>query len=1004
MKLQYSAVIFFVSAFAAMTCVSEAEDALPETVGWHRALHDTDGKLLPWTTWSDALGREMEWYLNSPLDSHGYPAFVFITFMDECYQHYRTDNIPCTQVGMGIISYLKYWEYKGKSDPRVLDWAKKMGDYLINETLTPDEGVYPRFTRSTGRCTDFPLQTSAQGDAKYGPNVIEPDKGGIAAYALVKLSDATAEQRYLEQAVRNADGLIKNMRPGDAAHAPWPFRVDSITGQYWGERNGNMVFILRLFDELLAKGYAQYQGPRDALWTWIRTYQFTAPEGRDASLWVQFFEDMTEEDNRNSWAPLEMARYLIEKKEALDPEWKQRAEQCINFALTHFAQERPGGATLMTEQDTDMRAWGGACAKLGGVAAMFYAAGGGEKYRELAYRNLNWVTYFIRDDGLPCDQTGEPKVREGGWQEDCHTDVIHNFMDAIAAVPEWAGEHGQVRVRETVKTIAYSASPSAYFNDHAADVARIYDGFFFVAGSWDEGAAAQLGIGPDAPPSVPWRDLVRENLIHLREAGVTENLLGIYFGDSGAWPSPETLLDPAYRETMAARFSAIAQAARELGFRGIAVDVEYPYPRYSLDHPVYTYEGYTAEDLLQAAADEGRAITDAMLDAYPDVVVALLPGAFWNRPISRTFQLAMLKAMAERDAPGGLHLFSERSYCLLDTVSQVAIPREGDCSLYALTGDSGALDYWRKRCTVAPGVWPLHMVETGGKDYPVRPWADEMAELRLQMRILRCVSKRYVWSFSGHPLWHPYTPEVAEQYGLGKDSFDGAEEAVREWRSISTKKERTYDPRLLHLFEAVRAFDRGDLPPAAFCGKLGSPGDWMVLGPLTNPFLDPAFAAPTAMLRPIRSDQPIPGRDGAVRWFPFHNYEPLGHVRIQGIFDWFKTDNASVHLVTNVVAETDVQAYLHLGWDDGIAVWLNDTLVFDRRAYPERGHGLLYRDRYNFEETIPVKIPAGESRLAVTSINQRASWGVNLRLTDENGWPIDTLTFALPDSGLSESP
>jgi len=31
---------------------------------------------------------------------------------------------------------------------------------------------------------------------------------------------------------------------------------------------------------------------------------------------------------------------------------------------------------------------------------------------------------------VPCDQTGEPRVREGGWQEDCHTDVVHNFVDA----------------------------------------------------------------------------------------------------------------------------------------------------------------------------------------------------------------------------------------------------------------------------------------------------------------------------------------------------------------------------------------------------------------------------------------------------------------------------------------------------------------------------------------------------------------------------------------------
>jgi hypothetical protein len=25
----------------------------------------------------------------------------------------------------------------------------------------------------------------------------------------------------------------------------------------------------------------------------------------------------------------------------------------------------------------------------------------------------------------------------GGWQEDAHTDVIHNYMDALRAFPEW---------------------------------------------------------------------------------------------------------------------------------------------------------------------------------------------------------------------------------------------------------------------------------------------------------------------------------------------------------------------------------------------------------------------------------------------------------------------------------------------------------------------------------------------------------------------------------------
>lgn len=428
----------------AMLAVPEWSDgprgikARPERIAFHAARYDADGKLLPWSSWNDALAREMEWYLNCPLDPRGYPVFVFTTFMNDAYQPYKTDIIPCTQDGMGIVSYLKYWEYKERSDPRVLEWARKMGDYLVKETLTPDEGAYPRFTRSTGDNRNFPIKTASQGDAMYGVNVIEPDKGGLAGYALVLLYDATGERGYLDQAVHNADVLVKNMRTGTAARAPWPFRVDAITGQYWGERNGNMVFILRLFDELIVRGRTEYQAPRDALWAWIKTCQIPSPDARGENLWVDFFEDQTRPDNRTSWAPLEMARYLIEKKESLDPDWKEYAEKLIQFALRYFADWQPGGVITMGEQDVDMRAWGGACAKLGGVAAMYYAAGGGDAYKDIAFHNLTWMTYYIDTDGCASHLTGHySPLKRGGWQEDCHTDVIHNFMDAIAVVPEW---------------------------------------------------------------------------------------------------------------------------------------------------------------------------------------------------------------------------------------------------------------------------------------------------------------------------------------------------------------------------------------------------------------------------------------------------------------------------------------------------------------------------------------------------------------------------------------
>jgi hypothetical protein len=63
----------------------EAQEQPLKTIGFHDALYDADGKLLPWTSWDDAIGREMQWYLKCPVDSHGYATFVFTTFMDGDY-------------------------------------------------------------------------------------------------------------------------------------------------------------------------------------------------------------------------------------------------------------------------------------------------------------------------------------------------------------------------------------------------------------------------------------------------------------------------------------------------------------------------------------------------------------------------------------------------------------------------------------------------------------------------------------------------------------------------------------------------------------------------------------------------------------------------------------------------------------------------------------------------------------------------------------------------------
>jgi hypothetical protein len=375
----------------------------------------------------------MTFYQQCPAE-HGYPLFVLATFLDGNWTPIsdRTDTIPATQNGMGILSYLKFYELRGKRDPVYLQSARSMGEYLVRESLTPNSGRYPAFTRSTGKRDQFPLAEGCGSQADR-PYEIEPDKGGIAGYALLRLFEAAGEQQHLNQALHNARVLAANQQDGDAAHSPWPFRTDYRSGEVRGPVSGNMTYILRLYDLLLAQGYQEFSASRRSLWKWIKQYQIpNAAAG--GGLFAQFFEDHDTPTNRTAWAPLNLARYLLEKRELLDPDWRTDAGMLIEFVRGNFTHAE-FGITVCHEQDEDRQAWGGINSTYGAVLALYANAIGSSTLAGEARQALDFTLYSIDERGRPRDLFKNPVP--GGWQEDAHTDVIHNYVDALRVFPEW---------------------------------------------------------------------------------------------------------------------------------------------------------------------------------------------------------------------------------------------------------------------------------------------------------------------------------------------------------------------------------------------------------------------------------------------------------------------------------------------------------------------------------------------------------------------------------------
>ena len=404
----------------------------------HAAKFDAQGMLAPWTAWATALELEMQFYQQCPLD-RGYPRFAYVTFLDERWtpDPGRTDTIPATQSGMGILSYLKYCQLAGAKRAAYLKTACSLGDYLVEQALTPAAGKYPRFTRSTGTRTGFPLPADC-GSQSDRPFEIQPDKGGIAGYALLRLFEAAADPRYLAQALHNARVLADNQRDGDAGRSPWPFRADYRSGEPRGPVSGNMAYILRLYDLLLARGHAEFAGPRQSLWQWIKHHQIPSAAA-GGGLFAQFFEDHDTPTNRTAWAPLNLARYLLENKALLDPEWQADSSALIEFVRREFTHSE-FGVRVCHEQDEDHQAWGGVNSSYGAVLALYAHAIGSTQLAAEARAALNFTLYSIDERGRPRDLFKSPAP--GGWQEDAHTDVIHNYADALRVFPEWGSQLG----------------------------------------------------------------------------------------------------------------------------------------------------------------------------------------------------------------------------------------------------------------------------------------------------------------------------------------------------------------------------------------------------------------------------------------------------------------------------------------------------------------------------------------------------------------------------------
>ncbi len=466
-----------------------AETGSPAEIIGHPVRTDANRRLLSWsdTDCPYALVARLAFHAletKFPAQDNRLPTWLgYSRFDPDTFEGIAWPHNPAGLYAMLTESAVLWYAFSG--DQAALDLARRALDYQIDHGTTPRQWDW----------AEVPYASAGAGDEDYrgaddrwcdfcgrgdGIGVIEPDKVGELGFAYLQMFELTGDGRYRNAAIACADALAKHARPGDDRRSPWPFRVYAQSNVIREEYSSNVVGAVTLFDELdrLSLGDVDgYASARALAVDWL----MRVPMINDA--WSGYFEDIDIQpdprSNLNQYSALRTARWLLAHRGA-DPEWRVHVAHLLSWAARTFgvdtAQEkgRQWGATVMSEQGSDMAKMASHTARFGVTTALWSEATGDDAARERAALSLNWATYACREDGIVA--VGQD-ANEGFWFSDGYADYIRHFLVAMAAVPDWAPAHEDHLLRSTSIVTHVEYAPGAIrwttFDSDATETLRL---------------------------------------------------------------------------------------------------------------------------------------------------------------------------------------------------------------------------------------------------------------------------------------------------------------------------------------------------------------------------------------------------------------------------------------------------------------------------------------------------------------------------------------------------
>lgn len=468
-------------------------------VPWHPVVLDGQGKLLAWYQPAKNLGYDQVIRLGWDFIEHKVPQDTLhgtglkIYLINSVYDAQTLQGVywqhnPAMVYASFVDSLMGWYPYSG--DEEAVEAVRGMLDYQLAHGTTPSDWEWP----------GVPFATSCGDDREYGKCIenmphefyggIETDKVGELGTGYVLFYKLTGDRKYLDAAVRCALALAKHVRPGDADHTPWPFRLDAHTGMTLAleEYGGDVAGSLRLFDELIrinAGDVTAFRSARAMGTKWLIEYPLNQ-ESPAWNKWSGFFEDIPRHtDDVNQLTPMLAAYYILSRENPaeVDPQWMGHVGRLLDWVRIKLGRGPFFGAQAIDEQTTPDASFG-CCSRAGqgdhtarwaAMSALFFEKTRDGQAREDAFRSLNYGTYFAGADGrIACCGVDYHNVY---WFSDGYADYMRHFQWAMGAIPEFApaGANHILRSSSVVQKVTYAARSVEYrtFDAAATEVLRL---------------------------------------------------------------------------------------------------------------------------------------------------------------------------------------------------------------------------------------------------------------------------------------------------------------------------------------------------------------------------------------------------------------------------------------------------------------------------------------------------------------------------------------------------